>query len=208
MKINAIRPFASTDRKVHVALVGGGSKDGYLAMGKRTVDDGTSTREVTAVLVKGDRGRPATIAPANIESITWHTDAAKSDAKAGLQNSHDAGTPRVSHKPLAKKSLPKKKAESAKVAEKVMAGKPTKSIRKSSDTPPSFPVAPIAHTVVLNWYTGTGDERKEFVKAFTVVTDIKSDAIRIASAEVFRVHPKATSVKVNPGLTVTSVLLP
>lgn len=78
MKIIDIKAFISTNRKVHVALVGGGSKDGILTIQRVPKGDVM----VTLVAVKGDRGRPSVTAPANIESITWHTDAAAVVAKA------------------------------------------------------------------------------------------------------------------------------
>lgn len=75
MKIKDIKPFVSTDRKVHVALVNGGGKDGYLSLVRKEIDsDPLSGATRTFASIKGDRGRPSLVHPDNIDSITWHTD--------------------------------------------------------------------------------------------------------------------------------------
>lgn len=78
MKIKDIKPFVSTDRKVHVALTSGGSKDGLLSVVQMADTDGMKR---TFVQIKGERGRPSTLSPAIIDSITWHTDPTKAAAE-------------------------------------------------------------------------------------------------------------------------------
>ncbi len=72
MRISDLRPFVSTDRKVVLTIDGGTEKTGFLAIDSRPVEepDGSS-RNKTVLLIKGNRGRPATVFPTVVSDIKW-----------------------------------------------------------------------------------------------------------------------------------------
>lgn len=117
MKITDIKPFVSTDRKVHVALTDGGSKDGYLSLARVTVASNGDV-PVTVALVKGDRGRPATVRTGNIDSITWHS-----------KNSDKPESAKIAEK------IEKARKKNPLHSEDSPSGKPTKAVKPLKPVP-------------------------------------------------------------------------